>query len=212
MTDAPLPDLARAIGPLLGGLPPAHRPLLVAMAERLAAERYRRWAADPALAAHAEDLLACADREEAIAGRVESLEADAPAIQRSLAEAHPEIPVVVCHTGFPYDRSEPGIAQWHAGMRALARLPHCHAKLSGPCMVMRDWTVERFAPFFHETVDVFGPERCMFASNVPPDSLAKPFDAIYEDFTLGAFGPMDMSFTLQTYTPSGIGTGPYIKL
>ena len=67
-------------------------------------------------------------------------------------------------------------------MGALARLPHCFAKLSGPCMVMRDWTAERFAPFFLETIDLFGPDRCMFASNVPPDSLAKPYGAIYEDF------------------------------
>lgn len=37
-------------------------------------------------------------------------------------------------------------------------------------------------------------------------------DAIYEDFVLGAFGTMDMAFTLHTYTPSGIGAGPYIKL
>ena len=41
---------------------------------------------------------------------------------------------------------------------------------------------ERFAPFIHETVDLFGPGRCMFASNVPPDALSQPFDAIYAAF------------------------------
>jgi predicted TIM-barrel fold metal-dependent hydrolase len=100
----------------------------------------------------------------------------------AVAQAHPEVALVVCHTGFPYDRSEAGIALWRAGMAALARLPHCHAKLSGPCMVMRDWTVERFGPFIHETIDLFGPDRCMFASNVPPDALAQSYDGIYDGF------------------------------
>ena len=68
------------------------------------------------------------------------------------------------------------------GMRRLAALPHANAKLSGPGMVMVEWTVETFAPFIHETIDMFGPSRCMFASNVPPDALHKTFDDIYTGF------------------------------
>lgn len=49
-------------------------------------------------------------------------------------------------------------------------------------MVMIDWTVERFAPFVHETIELFGPSRCMFASNVPPDALYKSYDQIYSGF------------------------------
>jgi predicted TIM-barrel fold metal-dependent hydrolase len=67
-------------------------------------------------------------------------------------------------------------------MRQLAALPHAHAKLSGPGMVMIDWTVESFAPFIHETVDMFAPSRCMFASNVPPDALYKTYEQIYSGF------------------------------
>ena len=67
-------------------------------------------------------------------------------------------------------------------MRRLADLPQAHAKLSGPGMVMIDWTVESFAPFIHETIDMFGPSRCMFASNVPPDALYKTYDQIYSGF------------------------------
>lgn len=100
----------------------------------------------------------------------------------AVAARHDGVPLVVCHTGFPWDRSESGIARWRHGMRRLAALPHANAKLSGPGMVMVDWTVETFAPFIHETIDMFGPSRCMFASNVPPDALHKTFDDIYTGF------------------------------
>jgi predicted TIM-barrel fold metal-dependent hydrolase len=95
---------------------------------------------------------------------------------------HEDVPVVVCHTGFPWDRSESGVAEWRNGMRRLAALPHVHAKLSGPGMVMVDWTAKRFAPFIHETIEMFAPRRCMFASNVPPDALHKTYDQIYAAF------------------------------
>jgi len=99
-----------------------------------------------------------------------------------IASRHPEVTLIVCHTGFPWDRSSEGIALWRSGMRRLAALPQAFAKLSGPGMVMIDWTVERFAPFIHETIDLFGPSRCMFASNVPPDALYKTYDEIYAGF------------------------------
>ena len=59
--------------------------------ERLAAERYRIWAGhheDPAVKA---GLLACADREEEIAARVESLDPKSIAIQKELLSDHPEL-------------------------------------------------------------------------------------------------------------------------
>lgn len=99
-----------------------------------------------------------------------------------LAARHEEVPIIVCHTGFPWDRSDAGVEAWRRGMRRLADLPHAYAKLSGPGMVMIDWTVETFAPYVHETIDMFAPSRCMFASNVPPDALYKTYDQIYAGF------------------------------
>jgi predicted TIM-barrel fold metal-dependent hydrolase len=99
-----------------------------------------------------------------------------------VAARHQDVPLIVCHTGFPWDRSPAGLALWRSAMRGLADLPHTWAKLSGPGMVMPDWTVEQFAPFIHETIDLFGPSRCMFASNVPPDALRKTYDQILEGF------------------------------
>ena len=99
-----------------------------------------------------------------------------------IAARHQDIPVVICHNGFPWDRSPAGLELWRQGMSALAALPHCHVKLSGPEMVMTGWTVESYGDFIHGAIDLFGPERCMFASNVPPDALRKTYDDIYKAF------------------------------
>ncbi len=108
-----------------------------------------------------------------------------PAQMAAVAEVaarHREVPLIVCHTGFPWDRSPAGLAAWRSAMGRLADLPQAWAKLSGPGMVMPDWTVEQFAPFIHETIELFGPSRCMFASNVPPDALRKTYEQILNGF------------------------------
>ncbi len=33
-----------------------------------------------------------------------------------------------------------------------------------------------------DTIAIFGPDRCMFASNYPVDSLAGPFETIFAGF------------------------------
>src|SRR5580765_7050879 len=76
-----LPNIAGIFGPILQRLPAAERPLLIAVAERLAAERYRGWAAAASDPAWRAALLACAAREEDIARRVEALYPDAAATQ-----------------------------------------------------------------------------------------------------------------------------------
>jgi hypothetical protein len=88
---APLPKVAEVLGQVLLRVPAAQRPLLVALAERLAAERYRGWAALVESPAQRASLLACAEREERIAGLVESLHADAAGEQRRLLAANPDL-------------------------------------------------------------------------------------------------------------------------
>jgi hypothetical protein len=86
-----LPDLGQIVGAVLSRVPAPQRPLLIALAERMAAERYRGWAAQPPLAASRAELLACAGREEEIAERVEALTPGAAQIQKQLAEENPEL-------------------------------------------------------------------------------------------------------------------------
>ena len=88
---AELPDIGVALTPVLARIPRAEQPLLIALAERMAAERYRGWAAGASDPARRAQLLACADREEEIARRVEALHPGAAATQQDLLAKHPEI-------------------------------------------------------------------------------------------------------------------------
>ena len=86
-----LPSIGDVFASVLASVAEADRPLLIAIAERLAAERYRGWAAEASLAPHAAVLRACAVREEEIAARVEALFSDAPARQRAILAARPDL-------------------------------------------------------------------------------------------------------------------------
>ena len=86
-----LPDIAALFAPLLERISEAQRPLLIALAERMAAQRYRDWAGAASDAGQRDRLLACAEREEAIAGRVEALFPDAAAVQQDLRAKNPEL-------------------------------------------------------------------------------------------------------------------------
>jgi predicted TIM-barrel fold metal-dependent hydrolase len=88
-----------------------------------------------------------------------------------LLAKHDDVPVVIDHLGQPVVTDADGVAQWRAGMRALAAMPHVHVKLSGFGFIHRDWTVERVRPFVDETVALFGPQRCLVASDFPTDQL-----------------------------------------
>jgi hypothetical protein len=94
MSEPNLPDIGAVLAPLLERVAPGERALLIAIAERMAAERYRRWATevdDPTVRA---GLLACAAREDEIATRVEAIHPDAAAGQARLRAAIPDLPTI----------------------------------------------------------------------------------------------------------------------
>ena len=86
-----LPNVAEVIATALARVAEADRPLVIAIAERMAAARYRGWAADPAAGADAAALRACAAREDDIASRIEGLYPDARARADALVAANPEL-------------------------------------------------------------------------------------------------------------------------
>ena len=88
--EAPLPSVGEALAPVLARVPREQQPLLIALAERLAAERYRSWAGELSDPSQRAQLLECGEREEEIARRVEALHPGAAAIQRELLAKHPE--------------------------------------------------------------------------------------------------------------------------
>lgn len=99
-----------------------------------------------------------------------------------LARDFPEIQIILNHTGLPVDRSGEGLADWRRAMRALARAPNVVVKISGLGQPDTAWTVETNGPIVLDTIDIFGVDRCMFASNFPVDSLVADFETIYGGF------------------------------
>ncbi|WFU42203.1 amidohydrolase family protein [Bradyrhizobium sp. CB82] len=99
-----------------------------------------------------------------------------------VARDHEDTTIILNHTGMPLQRDAEGIQTWQDGMRALASVPSVHAKISGLGMVDPDWTVASIRPFVLKTIDYFGADRCMFASNFPVDKIYASFDRIYEAF------------------------------
>lgn len=85
-----LPEIAAVLASILQRVRREQQPLLIAAAERLAAERYRKWSAQVDESNRAR-LLACAQREEDIAGRIESLYPNAASLQQDLLAANPDL-------------------------------------------------------------------------------------------------------------------------
>jgi len=100
----------------------------------------------------------------------------------TLAQQHPNIPIVVNHSGLCVEHSEEGIDQWKAGLRALAAHPNVTIKVSGLGMTDNKWTAESVRPFILDTIEIFGVERCMFASNFPVEKVIGSYTDWYRAF------------------------------
>ena len=107
-----------------------------------------------------------------------------PGVAR-LVERHPEVQVVINHTGMaiPAEWEE-----WRSGMKALAALPHVTTKLSGMGFTHRPWSIDQARPYLLEAIELFGADRAMFASDFPTDKLfgsfAQHLDA-YDEIVAG---------------------------
>lgn len=99
-----------------------------------------------------------------------------------LAQA-PDTPVALCHAGSPHDRTADGLAAWADGLRALAALPQVTCKFSGLGMFDHGWTVDGIRPIVEACLDAFGPDRCMFGSNFPVDSLSSDYATLVAAYT-----------------------------
>ena len=99
-----------------------------------------------------------------------------------LAADFPYTQIILNHTGLPADRSDEGIAGWRRAMSALAACPNVAVKISGLGQPGKPWTVEANRGIVRTTIDLFGAERCMFASNFPVDSVCADFGTIFGGF------------------------------
>lgn len=101
-----------------------------------------------------------------------------------LARENEGIQIILDHAGMPVERDDAGIAGWRKGMTLLAACPNVAVKISGLGMCDPDWTTESLRPFVLETIELFGVDRCMFASNFPVDSLFSDFDTLFDAYSL----------------------------
>ena len=99
-----------------------------------------------------------------------------------LAKLFSGLQFVVNHAGLPRDRSSEGLAIWRDGMKALATHPNVAIKVSGLSLPGMPWTVETQGGVILETIDIFGIDRCMFASNFPPDNCVTEFAPMMEGY------------------------------
>ncbi|MGV3456097.1 amidohydrolase family protein [Sphingomonas sp.] len=100
----------------------------------------------------------------------------------ALIAKHPDTQVILNHTGMALPGDPDGWDVWRRGMAALAALPNVAVKISGMGFTWRPWTVELARSYVLETIDLFGTDRAMFASNFPTDKLFGSFDRHFDAY------------------------------
>lgn len=101
----------------------------------------------------------------------------------ALAREHPGIALVINHAGMFVDRnSVAGYRAWRDGLRLLAACPNVSVKISGLAMFDHEWSVESLRPYVLETIDAFGADRAMFASNFPVDRLFSGYSKLWHAY------------------------------
>lgn len=100
----------------------------------------------------------------------------------ALAAKAPDTQIILNHAGMWADRDLNGWRQYKAGLRTLAAQPNIVAKISGLGMLDNEWTTESIRPLVLESIEAFGTERAMFASNFPVDKQYSTFVAVWSAF------------------------------
>lgn len=122
-----------------------------------------------------------------------------------LADAFPDLPIVVNHCGGllgigSYD--EPGnFGRWQVLVRETARRPNTLMKLGGLSARRCGFAFEKRAtpataedlarlwkPYIETCIEAFGPARCMFESNFPPDRVSGNYRTVWNALKLTAAG------------------------
>lgn len=99
-----------------------------------------------------------------------------------LLEAAPDLEVILNHAGMWVDRTADGWRAWKTALRDLAAHPLVNVKISGLGMFDVKWTPASIRPLILETIEAFGTDRVMFASNFPVDKLFSDFPSLWLAF------------------------------
>jgi len=121
----------------------------------------------------------------------------------AFANAVPDLTIVSNHIGGllrvgPYGhRDDEVIPEWKRNIDTLAECPNVYMKLGGLGQPRYgfDWytreqpidsisLAEDLAPLLEYCIEKFGPERCMFECNFPPDKVSYSFNVLYNAFKI----------------------------
>ncbi len=101
----------------------------------------------------------------------------------AVAAAYPDVQFVLPLMGWPVDLTSEGYARWKRDLATVGACPNVAVKIFGvECLFGIDWTVTQIRPWILETIEVFGPDRSMFASHLPISKLARSFQELYSAY------------------------------
>ena len=118
-----------------------------------------------------------------------------------LARAFPDTKIVLDHCGGPVglgrfaNRREETFAVWKASIEEIAKCPNVVVKLGGLAMRLLGYDFHQrprppsseeaaaaWRPYIESCIEAFGPGRCMFESNFPPDKGQCSYQVIFNAF------------------------------
>ena len=94
----------------------------------------------------------------------------------------PNTKVIINHAGFPWDRTELGMEYWRKGIKLMSLEPNTFIKLSEFGVKDKDWNYSQNEQIIKELIDLFSPQRCMFASNFPVSKIKITFKDLYNNY------------------------------
>jgi predicted TIM-barrel fold metal-dependent hydrolase len=108
----------------------------------------------------------------------------------NLIQSFPQARIVVEAAGWPLDRSADGFKRWRERLEAVSQFPNVTLKLQGLALLFGA-SADAVAPWVRAAVQIFGPQRCMFAAHFPVDRLLWGYDelirtllAVLDDLTI----------------------------
>lgn len=101
----------------------------------------------------------------------------------SVAADYPDIQFVLPLMGWPVDPTTDGRTAWKRGLATVSACPNVAVKIFGlECIFGIRWTVPQVRPWILDTIELFGPQRCMFASHMPICKLACSIQLLYSNY------------------------------
>ena len=94
----------------------------------------------------------------------------------------PNTKVIINHAGFPWDRTKQGMEYWRKGIKLMSLEPNTFIKLSEFGVKDKDWDYSQNEQIIKELIDLFSPQRCMFASNFPVSKIKISFKDLYNNY------------------------------